>query len=169
MRQIKSQLPADCVEERSHHRYPSDQFSEARAAALWCWTPERCSASSSQCIAMYAKPWGIAPPPAAAGEQCYVAGHRRGAQPASSSQCMVQDCLSEMPNGKWLKGCQPLCAVKKKCVAAKQCGTILSGVRPSPPPFFDNAKILKTWFYLVWCELRVMDQLLPYTMPCCCA
>ena len=69
---------------------------------------------------------------------------------------------------KWLKGCQPLCAVKKKCVAAKQCGTILSGVRPSPP-FFDNAKNLKTWFYLVWCELRVMDQLLPYTMPCCCA
>ena len=50
MRQIKSQLPADCVEERSHHRYPSDQFSEARAAALWCWTPERCSASSSQCM-----------------------------------------------------------------------------------------------------------------------
>ena len=53
----------------------------------------------------------------------------------------------QMANDKWLKGCQPLCAVKKKCVAAKQCGTILSGVRPSPPPFFYNAKILKTWFY----------------------
>ena len=24
-------------------------------------------------------------------------------------------------------------------------------------------------FGLVWCELRVMDQLLPYTIPCCCA
>ena len=167
MRQIESQLPADCVEERSHH---------TTTGTLPTSSPKQ---EQRRCGAGHRRGAQLAHP-----NVCETLGHRSptcGSRravlccwtpercPASSSQCMVQDCLSEMPNGKWLKGCQPLCAVKKKCVAAKQCGTILSGVRPSPPPFFGNAKILKTWFYLVWCELRVMDQLLPYTMPCCCA
>ena len=109
---------------------------------------------------MYAKPWGIAPPPAAAGEQCYVAGHRRGAQQAHPNVWYRTAFLKcQMANG--LKAVNHCVQSKRNVLRQSSAAQSYQGSDPAPPPFFDNAKILKTWFYLVWCELRVMDQLLP--------
>ena len=92
---------------------------------------------------MYAKPWGIAPPPAAAGEQCYVAGHRRGAQQAHPNVWYRTAFLKcQMANG--LKAVNHCVQLKRNVLRQSSVAQSYQKSHPPPPPF-DNAKILRPY------------------------
>ena len=125
---------------------------------------------------MYAKPWGIAPPPAAAGEQCYVAGHRRGAQQAHPNVWYRTAFLKcQMANG--LKAVNHCVQLKRNVLRQSSAAQSYQGSDPVPPLFLTMPRFWKhgfIWFgvnYGLWinssltqCPAAAPEALLPHAM-----